>query len=88
MLMSLRPPPPSPSYPTPITAIACPSIGDCIEIALKITIGGDKSPKKKNARAFDPASWWHLGPLQMMVRWEGGELGRRNGSDIKVEGIL
>jgi hypothetical protein len=38
--------PPSPSYPTPITAIACPSIGNGIEIALKITIGGDDSPKK------------------------------------------
>jgi hypothetical protein len=35
-----------PSYPTPITAIACPSIGNGVEIALKITIGGDKSPKK------------------------------------------
>jgi hypothetical protein len=38
-------PPPSPSYPTPITAIACPSIGDSAKIALKITIDGNESPK-------------------------------------------
>jgi hypothetical protein len=64
-----------PSYPTPITAIACPSIGDGKEIALKINIGGDESPKKKNARAFDPASWWQLDPLQMMVWLSlGGEM--------------
>jgi hypothetical protein len=56
-----------PSYPAPITAIACPSIGDGVKIALEITIGGDESPKKTNARAFDPASWWQLNPLQMMV---------------------
>ncbi len=42
MLISLCPPP-SPSYPTPITAIACPSIGDAVEISLKITIGGNES---------------------------------------------
>jgi hypothetical protein len=40
-------PPPLPSYPAPITAIACPSIGNNIKIALKITIGGSESPKKK-----------------------------------------
>jgi hypothetical protein len=40
----------APSYPTPITAIACPSIGDGVKIALEITIGGDESPKK-NKRA-------------------------------------
>jgi hypothetical protein len=39
-----------PSYPTPITAIACPSIGDGVKIALEITIGGNESPKK-NERA-------------------------------------
>ncbi len=45
-----------------------------------------KNPlKKTNARAFEPASWWQLDPLQMMVRWGGGvELGRRNGSNIVV----
>jgi hypothetical protein len=56
-----------PSYLTPITAIACPSIGDGVKIALEITIGGNESPKKMNARAFNPASWWQLDPLQMMV---------------------
>ncbi len=50
MLISSGPPPPSPSYPTPITAIACPSIGDGVKIALEITISGDESPKK-NERA-------------------------------------
>jgi hypothetical protein len=45
MLIEFRPPPLL-SYPTPITAIACPSIGDGIKIALKITIGIDRSPKK------------------------------------------
>jgi hypothetical protein len=77
-----------PSYPTPITAIACPSIGDGVEIVLEITISGDESPPKTNARAFDPASWWQLDPLQMMVRWEGVELGRRNGSDTLVVLLL
>jgi hypothetical protein len=39
-------PPPLPSYPTPITAIAYPSISNGFEIALKIAIGGNKSSKK------------------------------------------
>jgi hypothetical protein len=34
-----------PTYPTPITAIACPSIGDGIKIALEITISGNESTK-------------------------------------------
>jgi hypothetical protein len=45
----IAPPPPLPSYPTPITAIACPSIGIGVKIALKITIGGDESPKKNES---------------------------------------
>jgi hypothetical protein len=69
MLISSRSPPPSPSYPTPITAIACPSIGNSVEIALEITIGGNESPKKTNARVFDPARWWQLDPFEKMVRW-------------------
>jgi hypothetical protein len=42
MLISLRFPPPLPSYPTPITTIACPSIGNGVKIALEITIGSDE----------------------------------------------
>ncbi len=57
MLISSRSPPPSPSYPTPITAIACPSIGDGVKIVLKITIGSNESPKKTNVRAFNATRW-------------------------------
>jgi hypothetical protein len=35
-----------PSYPTPITTIACPSISNGIKIVLEIINGGDESPKK------------------------------------------
>jgi hypothetical protein len=35
------------SYQSPITTIACPSIGNGVKIALDITVGGDKSSKKK-----------------------------------------
>jgi hypothetical protein len=86
---SHRAPPPLPSYPTPITAIACPSIGDGIKIVLEITIGGDESPKKNERAgvrshelvADQPLTdWWFDG--------RGGELGRRNGSDIVVVLLL
>ncbi len=42
-------------------------MGDGVKFALEITISGNESPKKTKARAFDPASWWQLNPLQMMV---------------------
>jgi hypothetical protein len=56
-----------PSYPTPITTTACPSIGSSVKIMLEITIGGDKSPKKMNVWAFNPAHWWQLDPLRKLV---------------------
>ncbi len=55
--------------------VTCTSIGDGVEIVLKITISGNNFPKKTNAWAFDPTSWWQFDPLQMMVWWGGLSLG-------------
>jgi hypothetical protein len=63
-------PPPTPSYPTPITAIACPSIGEGVKITLEITIGGDKSPKKNERAGVRSRALVAARPLQ-----EDGSMG-------------
>jgi hypothetical protein len=83
------PPPPLPSYPTPITAIACPSIGNGVKIALKITIGGNKSPKKNERAGIQSRELVAARPLtDDGSMGGGGEFGRRDGSDIVVVVLL
>ncbi len=82
----MPPPPPPPCCLTqlpPLPSLAPPS-ATALRSRSKSPSAATNPLKKTNAQAFDPASWWQLDPLQMIVRWGGVALGRRNGSDIVV----
>jgi hypothetical protein len=81
MLISSRSPPPLPSYPTPITTIGLPSIGNGVKIMLKITIGGDKSRRWFDGGGAKRGWFEGGGVLQDGSFYSGGGGGEADSSD-------
>jgi hypothetical protein len=86
MFILLRSPPPRHLTQLTITAIACPSIGDDVKIALKITIGGNKSPKKKPRRRLILCAGGSSTPLGRWFDGGGAKRGWFAGGGVLQDG--